>query len=69
MRERMSTALPGVRTSAVQYEIDHVAVRTPEKEPLSQTVRQGNKKYSVSPIYQKLIVKEKGHSLTLKINK
>ncbi len=46
--------LPGVRTSAVQYEKDiPVLKKVEESKSVSQPVRQGNKKYSVSPIYQK----------------
>lgn len=54
MQEKTATALPGIRTSAVQYEQGYAAIRRTEKpKPLSQCVRQGNRRYSVSPIYQK----------------
>lgn len=54
MKEKMATTLPGTRTSAVQYEMGCSVTRwVEEDEPLSQCVRQGNRKYSISPIYQK----------------
>lgn len=52
MREKRLTAVPGTRTSAIQYEIDRPDTKRPEELPFSQCFRQGNRKYSVSPIYQ-----------------
>ncbi len=57
MREKMSTVVTGVRTSAIQYE-EGSSILTRDscgynnKCP-SQCVRQGNREYSVSPIYEK----------------
>lgn len=60
MHEKMATALPGTRTSAVQYERSRLVTQRPEERvPLSQCVRQGNQRYPVSPIYQTPAHKDK----------
>ena len=53
MEESKKTYIPGVRTSPVSYEM-HTSSKRPEEERIIyQPVCQGNKKYSVSPIYCK----------------
>lgn len=53
MQEKASTAVFGTRTPAVQYDFRRPVMERAERvEPLSQVVRQGNKKYPKSPIYR-----------------
>jgi len=54
LKERRSTAVPGTRTPAIQYESSPKKDCPKKDKPLSQTVRQGNRKYTVSPIYKKI---------------
>lgn len=54
MREKIKTDIPGTRTAAIQYEFNHTPQeKSKTSEHSWQPVRQGNKKYPVSPIYSK----------------
>ena len=60
MEEKFSCRVQGTRTSPVQYEKSEFRRNNVKKENYPQvytTVRQGNKKYSVSPIYTKIVEK------------
>lgn len=60
MEEKLSCKVFGTRTSPIQYEKSEFTRNNKKKESYSQvytTVRQGNKKYSVSPIYTKIVEK------------
>lgn len=54
MKESKSTYVSGIRTSPIQYEKWDDTRKSKElKSVIYQPVRQGNKKYTVSPLNQK----------------
>lgn len=59
MKESWRTYSPGVRTSAVRYESGHSHPKKVDEPKDFKPVRQGNRKYTVSPIYSEKIVIEK----------
>lgn len=53
MEKSKKTYIPGVRTSPIRYEMHISSKKSEEEKIIYQPVRQGNKKYSISPIYCK----------------
>jgi len=51
MQEKLSTAVPGVRTPPIQYELP--SRRAERVAFVAQCPYRGGEKYSISPIYQK----------------
>ena len=53
MQEDKKTSVPGVRTPPIQYNICRNKLQNESSKVLSQPVRQGNRAYIGSPIYNK----------------